>query len=462
MMRLRYRISALAAGAALVWFAVFPVASASVGETAQFDAADAIDAMDTPDATEPSGSASAAEDDPPEAPNESEEPSADEPSADEQSDDGEMIEVVEDPDDEGDAEGGEEEPDPNDPDEERRTMSAFLGSARTSIEEADGTLRPPPRLPVIGAAAVKASNAGAGRGNGGNGGGGAGSGGDPGGAGSSGGSATTGAKKSGGRIFGGTIVREGVTWQAELYGPFPIERWSEASRHGREPWEVRHYCGGSLIARDWVLTAAHCVYAGMAEKGFRIRLGGRDISRDDGVTFAIDRIVVHPDWNEASMYVNDIALIHIVADQPKLGAGADPKRPPAYSPIPLHRGPSPADLQGVRATGWGKTKDVNLDKGSAVLLQADMNVIAQPRCAALPGYGPQKIHAGVVCAAAPARQTCRGDSGGPIVFSEGAPVLVGVVSWGKERCAGDNQPGVYTRVAAYAKWIDGVIRAGAR
>jgi hypothetical protein len=453
MMRLRSRLAALAMGAAFAWLATFPVSHARAGAGGDSRVADDLSVSDD----EPPDEQTAPDD----------QAAADQNAEEESSDEGEMVEVVEDPDDPDDAEGGEEEPSADDPDEERRTMSAYLGSTRTSIEEPDGTLRPPPRLPVIGAPAAKASGAGAARGNGAAGSGGSGGatgGGAPGGGGNgaNGGSATSGAKKPGGRIFGGTIVRNGVTWQAELYGPFPIERWSEASRHGREPWEVRHYCGGSLIARDWVLTAAHCVYAGMAEKGFRIRLGGRDISRDDGVTFAIDRIVVHPGWNEASMYVNDIALIHIVADQPKLGAGADPKRPPEYAPIPLHRGPSPADRQAVRATGWGKTKDVNLDKGSAVLLQADMNVVAQPRCAALPGYGPQKIHGGVVCAAAPARQTCRGDSGGPIVFADGAPVLVGVVSWGKERCAGDNQPGVYTRVAAYTTWIDGVIRAGAR
>jgi hypothetical protein len=378
-------------------------------------------------------------------------------------DDAEVM-IVEDPDEADDAEDGGnagDAPEAGGPDEERRTMGAYLGAPTQRIEEDDGTLRPPPRLPVFGRAGSRASGSAAtGGGQGASGATAAGN--TAGGGTASGGTVAGGAKKSGGRIFGGTVVRNGVTWQAELYGPFPLERWSEASRHGREPWEVRHYCGGTLIAREWVVTAAHCVYAGMAEKGFRIRLGGRDISRDDGVTFPIEKIVVHPGWNEKDMYRNDIALIRIAPDKPQPGSGTDPKRPPEYAPIPIHRGPAPGDNQPVRATGWGKTHDVALDKGSAVLLQADMNVVAQPRCTALPGYGPQKIHTGVVCAAAPARQTCRGDSGGPIVFSEGAPVLVGVVSWGKERCVGDDQPGVYTRVAAYAGWIDDVTRARAR
>lgn len=51
------------------------------------------------------------------------------------------------------------------------------------------------------------------------------------------------------------------------------------------------------------------------------------------------------------------------------------------------------------------------------------------------------------CAAHPTRSTCRGDSGGP-------PVLVGVVSWGKQTCAGDGRPGVYTRIDQYIAWIE--------
>jgi hypothetical protein len=359
-----------------------------------------------------------------------------------------------------------------DADEEQRTMRRFLGGAGTSIEDADGFLRPPARLPTIGRASGRPAGDGVdGSASLGEAGGTTGMGEAHAGAGSGSASGTatasgaTAAKptKPTGRIFGGSVAREGVPWQAQLYAPFPMERWSEASRKGREPWEVRHYCGGSLIAPEWVLTAAHCLYDGMAEKGFRIRLGVRDISRDEGVSYPIDKIVFHPGWNEKkSMYLNDIALVRIATNKPIRGAAIDPKRPPDYSPISLHRGPAPGDRQPVRATGWGKTRDVELDKGSSALLQVEMNVLAEPRCAALPGYGPSKIHSGVVCASAPGRQTCRGDSGGPIVFRDGAPVLVGVVSWGKERCTGDDQPGVYTRVGAYVPWIDSVIRANAR
>jgi hypothetical protein len=72
---------------------------------------------------------------------------------------------------------------------------------------------------------------------------------------------------------------------------------------------------------------------------------------------------------------------------------------------------------------------------------------------ALPGYGPEKIQGKVFCAANPQRSTCQGDSGGPIILTNGAPTLVGIISWGKKRCTGDGQPGVYTRVESFLDWI---------
>jgi len=181
--------------------------------------------------------------------------------------------------------------------------------------------------------------------------------------------------------------------------------------------------------------------------------GAQDISKDAGWTYKIDRIVRHSQYGSKqlpaspNMYANDIALIHIVEDVRQA-----PRDPARVRAIPLYERPVPAGAE-VTGTGWGKTEAVDGHAPSAVLMKVDLRVMDTGRCSQLPGYGPQKIHDKVICAAHPQRSTCQGDSGGAIVLTNGAPTVVGVVSWGKKRCSGDGQPGAYTRVASYQDWI---------
>ena len=260
--------------------------------------------------------------------------------------------------------------------------------------------------------------------------------------------------------YGGRPVSAlAVPWQAQIFNP----KVKPDPANPRPIWQRSHYCGGALIAPDWVVTAAHCIDQELVDYGFTVRLGVSDIAKGDGITYRIERIVRHSQYNAENnnpakppnMYANDIALIRIAPDGP--AKALDPKKIRA---IPINRKPLAAGVP-VSATGWGAVGTGDTQAASAAILRVDLRLMDTPVCQQRPTYGAQKIHGNVFCASHPTRSTCRGDSGGPVVLTNGTPTLVGLVSWGKRKCAGDGRPGVYTRIDRYAAWIDQAMRVPA-
>ncbi|XP_058127828.1 CLIP domain-containing serine protease B4-like [Anopheles ziemanni] len=225
----------------------------------------------------------------------------------------------------------------------------------------------------------------------------------------------------------------------------------------------RFACGGTLLNHKFVLTAAHCLVRLPA--GFelhKVRLGEWDTESevdcgnpDDADScappvqdFGFERLIVHENYTgKNSDRSNDIALI-------KLDGAVEYNAfvKPICLPEPDMKDAGKLYLGAMRAAGWGRTETAS---GSRFKLTVTLRHLELAACNVT--YTTQvrsPLRETQFCADGdPGKDTCNGDSGGPLMKRVGtAYYVVGIVSFGPQKC-GSPVPAVYTRVDKFYDWI---------
>ncbi|XP_070612522.1 ovochymase-1 isoform X1 [Erythrolamprus reginae] len=204
---------------------------------------------------------------------------------------------------------------------------------------------------------------------------------------------------------------------------------------GGQPWQVSikrghsHFCGGSLIGDDVVVTAAHCVvdFDLKVVKNLIVTVGEFDLGSEDEEeqNVPVSEIIIHPDFNRFGHMDSDIALLYL-KHQVQYGYEVQPICLPHKEDV------FEAGTLCV-VSGWGKTSEAG--SLSNILQEVELPIIDSITCNKL--LKTLKLPPGqksMLCAGFPdgGRDACKGDSGGPLACrkASGTWTLVGITSWG--------------------------------
>jgi len=213
---------------------------------------------------------------------------------------------------------------------------------------------------------------------------------------------------------------------------------------------IDNFCGGVIITRRHILTAAHCLDTitedEITDGKIDVRIGAVNIlSREKFRNRAeIEEIIIHEQYRKSAVRfvnpVNDIAIVRLARDVTSS----------KVVPVCL---PETGFQPQATVAGWGSTEFST--KSVSQLRYARIKIFEPSECKAAYAAVTSlvSITDNMLCAGDQIVDTCNGDSGGPLLWYEnGRYVVGGIVSFGPKSCA-HTIPGVFTKVKNYLDWI---------